>query len=59
MIQYLPPEAVTTTQHIFQQPNTLQSNTQQNQIQDNDDEQQNSLSKDYNNYQLLKNFVIT
>jgi len=57
MMQYLPLEAATRKQHIFQQPNTLQP-TQQNQMQDNNevqhhsnhDEQQNSPGKDYNNY---------
>jgi len=50
MIQYLPPKAVATAQHIFQQENIPQPNTQQNQMQDNDDEKQNSLGQDYNNY---------
>ena len=59
MIQYLPPKAVAAAQHIFQQPNTPQPNSHQNQMQDNDDEQQNSPDQDYNNYQLLKNFVMT
>jgi len=57
MMQYLPPKATKTAQHISQQPNTLQP-TQQNQMQDNNkvqndsnhDEQQNSLGQDYNNY---------
>ena len=56
---YLPPEAVATAQHIFQQLNTLQSNTQHNQMQDNDDEQQNSPGQDYNYYYFLRNFVMT
>jgi len=58
MIQYLPPEAIGATQHIFHQPNTQQPNTQQNQMQDNDqvqqdsnhDEQHNSPTQDYNTY---------
>ena len=53
-MQYLPSQAVTAAQHIFQQQNTPQP-TQQNQMQDNDEvhhdsKQQNSLGQDYNNY---------
>jgi len=42
MIQYLPLEAVAATQHIFQQLDTPQPNTQQNQMQDNDEVQHDS-----------------
>jgi len=58
MIQYLPHEVVAGAQHIFQQSNTPQPNTQQNHMQGNDvvqhdsnhDGQQNSPAQDYNNY---------
>ena len=55
ILQYIPTQATTTKQNIFQQPNTQQ---QQNQMQYNDqvqhdnnyNQQHNSPTSDYNNY---------